>query len=93
MTEVSNPYLSQIERGLSEPSIRVLKAIAEALNISVETLYEQAGLLTAADPAREIAAEVAIRADRLLTDPQRNALLAVYRTYLDANCSHGSHLS
>ena len=45
MTEVSNPYLSQIERGLSEPSARVLKSIAEALNLSAEALFAQAGLM------------------------------------------------
>ena len=45
MTEVSNPYLSQIERGLSEPSARVLKAIAQALNLSAEALFAQAGFM------------------------------------------------
>ena len=45
MTEVSNPYLSQLERGLHQPSVRVLKAIANALNVSAETLLVQAGLL------------------------------------------------
>ena len=45
MTEVSNPYLSQIERGLSEPSARVLKSIAQALNLSAEALFAQAGLI------------------------------------------------
>src|SRR5919107_4623416 len=45
MTEVSNPYLSQLERGLHQPSVRVLKAIANALNLSAETLLVQAGLL------------------------------------------------
>ena len=45
MTEVSNPYLSQLERGLHQPSVRVLKSIANALNVSAETLLVQAGLL------------------------------------------------
>jgi transcriptional regulator with XRE-family HTH domain len=45
MTEVSNPYLSQLERGLHQPSVRVLKSIADALNVSAETLLVQAGLL------------------------------------------------
>ena len=45
LTEVSNPYLSQVERGLHEPSVRVLKSIADALNVSAETLFEQAGLI------------------------------------------------
>ena len=51
-TNVSNPYLSQIERGLHEPSVRVLRAIAKALNTSVETLLVQAGLLDAGEDAR-----------------------------------------
>ena len=46
LTDVSNPYLSQIERGLHEPSVRVLKSIARALNVSAETLLAQAGLLS-----------------------------------------------
>jgi transcriptional regulator with XRE-family HTH domain len=46
LTEISNPYLSQVERGLHEPSIRVLKSIADALNVSAEILFEQAGLIT-----------------------------------------------
>ncbi|HEY4991526.1 MAG TPA: helix-turn-helix transcriptional regulator, partial [Nakamurella sp.] len=49
LTEVSNPYLSQLERGLHEPSLRVLKSIADALNVSAETLFEQAGLIKSAD--------------------------------------------
>src|SRR5450756_910358 len=43
LTEVSNPYLSQVERGLHEPSVRVLRSIADALNVSAETLFEHAG--------------------------------------------------
>ena len=46
LTEVSNPYLSQVERGLHEPSVRVLRSIADALNVSAETLFEQAGLVS-----------------------------------------------
>lgn len=85
LARVSNPYLSQIERGLHEPSIRVVKAIAEALDISAETLLAQVGLL--ADDERPDgrvpgATEAAISADPLLTDAQRQALLAVYRSYV-----------
>jgi transcriptional regulator with XRE-family HTH domain len=83
-TKVSNPYLSQIERGLHEPSVRVLKSIAQALNVSAETLLSQAGLLE--EPAdtgqRRSATEAAIRADSGLSDEQKTALLAVYRSYL-----------
>ena len=85
MTAVSNPYLSQIERGMSEPSIRILKSIAEALDISAEALYEQAGLSSKRDGVADAATEAAIRCDGRLTQSQRNALLAVYRTYLEAN--------
>ncbi len=88
-TAVSNPYLSQIERGLHEPSIRVLKAIALALDLSAETLLFQAGLLDDAVASRvegEAGATVAaIRAERQLTEDQKLALLAVYRSYLAAN--------
>ena len=87
-TEISNPYLSQIERGLHEPSVRVLKAIAGALNLSAETLLAQAGLLegrTAGASAEGADTEAAIRADPFLSDEQKQALLAVYHSYLAAN--------
>ena len=88
-TRVSNPYLSQVERGLHEPSVRVLKAIAQALNVSAETLLAQAGLLEdEPDAANEQpGTERAIRADPDLTDEQKTALLAVYRSYVAANRS------
>jgi transcriptional regulator with XRE-family HTH domain len=85
-THVSNPYLSQIERGLHEPSVRVLKAIADALNVSAETLLAQAGLLDDDDDGAESGAtEAAITRDTDLTDEQKTALLAVYRSYVAAN--------
>ena len=95
-TEVSNPYLSQIERGLHEPSMRVLKAIAMALDLSAETLLFQAGLLDndAARPAEGDAGgggaggpgatAAAIRSDPALSEEQKQALLAVYHSYLAA---------
>ena len=84
MTEVSNPYLSQLERGLHQPSVRVLKAIANALNLSAETLLVQAGLLEDDAEAGEAAAagssvESAIRTDPVLSDDQKEALINVYR--------------
>jgi transcriptional regulator with XRE-family HTH domain len=92
LTEVSNPYLSQIERGLHEPSVRVLKSIARALNVSAETLLAQAGLLEdgeagGASGSRppSVDTEASIRADPALTEPQKTALLAVYRSYLAEN--------
>ncbi len=85
MTEISNPYLSQVERGLHEPSIRVLKSIANALNVSSEILFEQAGLIKGTENLGDEATESAIRVDRRLTEAQRHALLGVYRSFLEAN--------
>ena len=85
MTAVSNPYLSQIERGLSEPSARVLKSIAEALNISAEALFAQAGLMTESNHSDGTATETVLRMDTRLTEQQKRALLGVYRSYLAAN--------
>jgi transcriptional regulator with XRE-family HTH domain len=88
-TAISNPYLSQLERGLHEPSLRVLKAIAEALDLSADVLLAQAGLLPADEgqpqPSSSPSTEAAIRMDRTLTDAQKAALLAVYRSYQEAN--------
>jgi len=86
-THVSNPYLSQIERGLHEPSVRVLKSIADALNLSAETLLAQAGLLEDGDEPDDeaVSTEAAIRRDPDLTEEQRTALLAVYRSYVADN--------
>ena len=85
-TDVSNPYLSQIERGLHEPSVRVLRSIAKALNVSAETLLAQAGLLDEEEAAPGDAGgadtEAAIRADPKLSSEQKQALLTVYRSYV-----------
>lgn len=85
-TNVSNPYLSQIERGLHEPSVRVLKAIAGALNLSAESLLQQAGILEGSDPNVDPAprtVEGAIAADPRLSRDQQAALLSVYRSFVD----------
>ena len=99
LTSLSNPYLSQVERGLHQPSVRVLKAISGALNVSAETLLAQAGLIDAmtgtdakADADADSAADTggpaipdtedAIRADRRLSEEQKAALIAVYRSML-----------
>src|SRR4029077_16469791 len=91
MTSLSNPYLSQVERGLHEPSVRVLKAIAGALNVSAETLLAQAGLLEVdgapGEAGDDVATDAAIKADRRLSEAQKQALLAVYHSYLVANDS------
>jgi transcriptional regulator with XRE-family HTH domain len=78
---ISNPYLSQIERGLREPSERVLDAIAAALEVSAATLYEEAGVTFAEEPETG-ALEQAIREDPRLTGRQRQALLEVYRAFV-----------
>jgi transcriptional regulator with XRE-family HTH domain len=80
---VSNPYLSQIERGLHAPSVRVLTSIAAALGLSAETLLAEAGLGDADAPPETT--EAVIRSDDALTDEQKEALLAVYRSYVAAN--------
>lgn len=86
LTDVSNAYLSQIERGMHEPSVRVLRSIAEALNIPADSLLRDAGLLAEdEEPSEPASAEAAIRADRDLTDAQKEALLAVYRSYRREN--------
>jgi transcriptional regulator with XRE-family HTH domain len=88
LTSLSNPYLSQVERGLHQPSVRVLKAISDALNLSAETLLAQAGLIDAmaeapAKPGESPPpTEQAIRADPRLTEAQKSALIAVYRSML-----------
>ena len=85
-TDVSNPYLSQIERGLHEPSVKVIKGIADALNLSAETLLAQAGLIEDdpdPDEGSTKSTEQAIRADKGLTPQQKEALLAVYRGFLN----------
>jgi transcriptional regulator with XRE-family HTH domain len=88
---VSNPYLSQIERGLHTPSVRVLKAIAAALNVSAESLLVQAGLLESnGDEQQGLSVEDAIRSDARLTDDQRSAMLAVYRSYVAQNTAAGA---
>ena len=90
LTHLSNPYLSQVERGLHQPSVRVLRQISDALNQSAETLLTQAGLLDAAVTGAEGDQEAdskprtedAIQADKRLTDEQKAALIAVYRSML-----------
>ena len=90
MTEVSNPYLSQIERGLHEPSVRVLTSIANALNLSAETLLVQAGVMSEPPHSSDDATEAAIRVDPRLSHAQRRALLGVYRSYVQTNTDGAS---
>ncbi|MEM9561384.1 MAG: helix-turn-helix transcriptional regulator [Actinomycetota bacterium] len=79
LMEVSDPYVSQLERGMHEPSVRVLKALAGALNVRAETLLSYAGLL---DPDQASTTVVeAIQADPHLTDDQKTTLLSVYQNF------------
>jgi transcriptional regulator with XRE-family HTH domain len=88
LSDISNAYLSQLERGLHQPSMRVVTQVARALGMPPETLLTQAGLLDDSEPASDaraapesVSAEAAIRADPNLTDAQREALLAVLRSF------------
>jgi transcriptional regulator with XRE-family HTH domain len=81
LAQVSNPYLSQIERGLHRPSAQILKSIAAALDLSAETVYAQAGFLEGEEPERTPAVEDAIRLDSKLTHEQKLALIQVYRGF------------
>jgi transcriptional regulator with XRE-family HTH domain len=83
---VSNPYLSQIERGLRRPSADVLQQIAKALRISAESLYVQAGILSPDDEEpRNV--ELSIHADTGLTERQKQSLIDVYRSFRAENTS------
>jgi transcriptional regulator with XRE-family HTH domain len=81
LADVSNAYLSQVERGLYHPSGQVLKGIADALQISAEELYARAGLLDD-DPKRAPTVEEAVRLDPRLSTEQKEALLGVYRGFV-----------
>ena len=89
-TKLSNPYLSQIERGLHQPSVRVIRLISDALNVSAETLLAQAGLLHRDTSTAEKSVadtpdiEAAIKAEPRLSGDQKNALIAVLRSMLPA---------
>jgi transcriptional regulator with XRE-family HTH domain len=93
LTSVSNAYLSQVERGLHQPSLKVLHSIADALQLSTEQLLSQAGWTRDANgveadaeapaPAAAVSTEDAIRADPRLTPEQRTALLGVYRSFVE----------
>jgi transcriptional regulator with XRE-family HTH domain len=83
LTKVSNPYLSQIERGLHRPSIAIIKSLAEALNLSTSDLLAHAADIVT-DEESATTTEGAIRNDPLLNDTQKSALLAVYRSMVDS---------
>ena len=79
MAGISNPYLSQIERGLRKPSAEILQSIAKGLRISAETLYVRAGILDERDDDTDVAAE--ILRDQTINERQKQALLEIYRSF------------
>ncbi|MGA8534162.1 MAG: helix-turn-helix transcriptional regulator [Candidatus Tumulicola sp.] len=82
IAKISNPYLSQVERGLYKPSADVLKQIANALHLSAETMYTQAGLLdNTAQQDNHHGVEHAIKLDPRLTVDQKDALIRIYRSF------------
>jgi transcriptional regulator with XRE-family HTH domain len=86
-TKVSNAYLSQLERGLHEPSLSVLRAIASALGVPLGVLLTRAGMLERTEgegEPRVRETEAAILRDPGLSEPQRTALLSVYRSFVAA---------
>jgi len=87
LTSLSNPYLSELERGMHQPTVRVLRQLSDALNVSAEMLLAEAGLLDSSDDEPGDAdsrgghsVERAIRTDSRLDDGQKAALLAVYHS-------------
>lgn len=87
---VSNPYLSQIERGLRRPSAEVLQALAKALRISAEQVYVQAGILNP-DDDQVRSVELAILADPMLSERQKKALLEVYEAFRAVHADTSAH--
>jgi transcriptional regulator with XRE-family HTH domain len=79
---ISNPYLSQIERGLRKPSAEILQGIARGLRISAETLYERAGILDERDGA-DVPADIvgAVMSDTTISDRQKQVLIEIYRSF------------
>ncbi|GAA4230669.1 transcriptional regulator with XRE-family HTH domain [Streptosporangium album] len=80
---VSNPYLSQIERGLRKPSAEILNQIAKGLHISSQALYVQAGLIEEREPDNDVL--TAIRTDHLITERQRQVLIDIYESFRKEN--------
>jgi transcriptional regulator with XRE-family HTH domain len=80
---ISNPYLSQIERGLRKPSAEILQQIAKALRISAETLYVRAGILEERAGGDDV--PMAVLVDPFLTEDQKQTLLKVYRSFVREN--------
>jgi transcriptional regulator with XRE-family HTH domain len=87
---VSNPYLSQIERGLRKPSADVLKQLAKALRVSAEVLYVQAGILEPSEPSEVCDAIVT---DKAITEGQKQVLLDIYTSFVQQNEAAGEEIA
>jgi transcriptional regulator with XRE-family HTH domain len=87
---VSNPYLSQIERGLRKPSADVLKQLAKALRVSAEVLYVQAGILEPSEPSEVCDAIVT---DTAITEGQKQVLLDIYTSFVQQNEDAGEEIA
>jgi transcriptional regulator with XRE-family HTH domain len=85
-TGISNPYLSQIERGLRRPSAEVLQQLSKALRVSAETLYVRAGILDP-DEHAVTSVEMAVLADTAITERQKRVLIDVYASFVKENGS------
>ena len=83
MAGISNPYLSQIERGLRKPSAEILQSLARALEISSETLYVRAGILEARDGTSDLMAE--IKRDPHINEDQKKTLIRIYESFRHEN--------
>ena len=86
---ISNPYLSQIERGLRKPSAEILQQIAKALRISAETLYVQAGILEERTDGPDLAGE--ILRDPFITEDQKQTLIRIYQSFRSETGRDGGH--
>ena len=85
LTKLSDPYVSQIERGLHEPSVRVLRALSKALNVPIDTLMTYVGVEDEESDGPDT--EAAIRQDPNLSDAQKAAMLEIYKGFTDPGSS------
>ncbi|HEX7166830.1 MAG TPA: helix-turn-helix transcriptional regulator [Acidimicrobiales bacterium] len=88
---ISNPYLSQIERGMRRPSAEILQQIAKALRISAETMYIRAGILDERDEEQDLPGE--ILRDRFITEDQKQTLIRIYSSFRAENDAKGLELA
>lgn len=94
ITGISNPYLSQIERGLKKPSAEILQALAQGLHLSAEQVYIQAGILDPRVTAERVGdVRQAIRDDPALNSRQRDTLLEIYESFIQGNKTHSEPIS